>query len=212
MNISKVLLALSSVVLAASTAHAQLSVYGTVSVRRMTDIPFTQGTTTQTNGSFDPVGGAGGIFYDFKTYGPVRLGIDARGMITNSTQGAYTSFNAAGGHLSSGLGGVRASFHTPFVPLKPYVEGMVGVARTNFGTGYNSGLATGGVSNTTGVQSSTHLEYDALAGLDISILPIVDFRLVELGYGAVEANSHTYPVGTISTGLVFHLPFGLGKF
>ncbi|WP_263381906.1 hypothetical protein [Granulicella arctica] len=211
MNITKILLSLTSAVLAATTAHAQIAAYGTVSVRRMTDIPYTQGTTTSTNGSFDPVGGGGGVYYDYKTYGPVRLGFDVRGSITNSTKGAYTNFNAAGGHISNGLAGVRGSFHTPFLPLKPYVEGMVGVARTNFGTGFNSGLATSGVSNTTGIQSTTHLEYDGFAGLDIAILPVVDFRLVELGYGAIQGTGHTYPVGTISTGLVFHLPFGLGK-
>ncbi|NYF79148.1 hypothetical protein [Granulicella arctica] len=211
MNISKLALALTSVLFAASTASAQLSAYGTVTVRRMTDIPYTQGSTTNTNGSIDPVGGTGGIFYDFRNVGPVRLGVDARGSIVNSTQGAYSAYNAGGGHIRSGLAGIRATFHTPFVPLKPYVQGSVGVASTNFGTQYNSSLATSGVSSTTGVQYSTHLEYDAFAGLDISILPVLDFRVVELGYGAVEGNSHTYPLGTISTGIVFHLPFGLGK-
>jgi len=211
MNISKLLLALTSAVLAVSTAHAQLSVYGTVTVRRMTDIPYTQGTTSHTDGSFDPVGGTGGVFYDFKTVGPVRLGIDARGSIVNSTQGAYTAYNAGGGHIGSGLGGIRATFHTPFLPLKPYVQGSVGVARTNFGTEFNTGLATSGVSNTTGVQISSHLEYDGFAGLDLAILPMFDFRVVELGYGAVQGNSHTYPVQSLSTGIVFHLPFGGGK-
>ncbi len=211
MNISKLLLALTSAVLAASTAHAQIAAYGTVTVRRMTDIPYTQGTTTSTNGSFDPVGGTGGIFYDFKTYGPVRLGVDVRGSITNSTQSAYTSYNAGGGHIASALGGVRGSFHTPIISLKPYVEGMIGVARTNFGTQYTTGLATGGITKTTGIQLTSNLEYDAFAGVDYSILPFLDFRVVELGYGAVQGNSHTYPVQSLSSGLVFHLPFGLGK-
>ena len=211
MNTLKLLLALTFVVSTVPSAFAQLSVYGTVTVRRMTDIPFTQGTTTSTNGSFDPVGGTVGISYDFRTVGPVRLGVDARGILTNSSQGAYTSYNAAGGHLDSGLGGIKATFHTRFIPLRPYVEGMAGVARTNFGTGYNNGLSNAGVTNQTGVQLTSHLEYDAFAGLDISIIPLVDFRLVEVGYGAVEGNSHTYPVGSISTGVVFHLPFGLGK-
>ncbi len=211
MNISKLLLALTSVWLTAPLAHAQLAVYGTVAVRRMTDIPYTQGTTNYTNGSFDPVGGTGGVFYDFRNVGPVRLGIDARGTIVNSKQGAYTAYNGGGGHIGSGLAGVRATFHTPFLPLKPYVEGMLGAAQTNFGTQYNNSLTSSGISNQNGVQYTTNFEYDAFAGLDITILPVLDFRVVELGYGAIEGNSHTYPVGSISTGIVFHLPFGLGK-
>ena len=207
MNISKLALSLAPVLLSASAAYAQLSAYGTVTVRRMTDIPYTEGSTAATNGSFDPVGGTGGVFYDFKTVGPVRLGIDARGSIVNSTQSAYPSANAGGGHIASGLGGLRASFHTPFVPIKPYVQGSIGVARTNFGTQYNTGLATGGISNTTGIQLTTHLEYDAFAGVDLTIFPLLDFRVVELGYGAVQGTGHTYPVGTISTGIVFHIPF-----
>ncbi len=211
MNISKLALAVTSVLFAAGTAHAQLSAYGMVTVRRMTNIPYTQGTTTSTNGSIEPVGGTGGVTYNFRTVGPVRLGVDARGSITSSTKAAYTSFVAAGGHIDSGLAGLRATFHTPFLPIKPYVQGSVGVARTNFGTQYNSGLATSGVTSQTGVQLTTHLEYDAFAGVDIAILPIMDFRLIELGYGAIQGDSHTYPVQSLSTGVVFHLPFGLGK-
>lgn len=211
MNISKLALALTSVLFAATTASAQLAVYGTVTVRRMTDIPYTQGTTNFTNGSFDPVGGTGGVFYDLRKVGPVRLGIDARGSIVNSSQGAYTAFNAGGGHIASGLGGVRASFHTPLLSLKPYVQGSVGVARTNFGTQYNDSLATGSISKGTGIQLTSHLEYDVFAGVDYAILPMLDFRVVELGYGAIQGPSHTYPVQSLSTGVVFHLPFGFGK-
>jgi hypothetical protein len=211
MNISKLTLALASLFFAATTASAQLAVYGTVTVRRMYNIPYTQGTTSYTNGSFDPIGGTGGIFYDLRTIGPVRLGIDARGTIVNSNQSAYTSYNAGGGHIGSGLGGVRASFHVPLFSLKPYVQGSVGVARTNFGTQYNTTLATGSLSSTTGIQLTNHLEYDVFAGVDYAILPILDFRVVELGYGAVQGPSHTYPVQSLSSGIVFHLPFGLPK-
>lgn len=214
MNISKLLLvptlALTFALFAIAPAAAQLSAYGTVSVRRMTNIPYTQGSVSHTDGHINPVGGTGGLFYDFRTIGPVRLGVDVRGSITNSTQSAYKNFVAAGGHLSSGLGGIRGSFHTPVLRLKPYVEGMVGVARTNFGTDYNQSLVTDGLTKDTGLQISSHLEYDAFAGVDYSIIPLVDFRL-ELGYGAVQGHSHTYPVQSGSVGLVFHLPFGPGR-
>ncbi len=207
MIIKKLALSLVPALLIASFAHAQLAAYGTVTVRRMTDIPYTVGSTSATNGSFDPVGGMGGVSYDFKPDGPVRLGIDARGSIVNSTQGAYPNANAGGGHIASGLGGLRASFHTPFIPVKPYVQGSAGVARTNFGTQYNTGLASGSISNSTGVLLTTHLEYDLFAGVDLAVFPLIDFKVVELGYGAVQGTGHTYPVGTISTGIVIHIPF-----
>jgi hypothetical protein len=207
MNITKLFLALTSGLLAVSTAHAQLSAYGTVTVRRMTDIPYTQGTTNYTNGNINPVGGTVGAFYDFRNFGPVRLGVDGRGSIANSTQSAYPNFEAAGGHLNSGLGGVRATFHTPLIPLKPYVEGMVGVARTNFGTDYNQSLVgSTGLTKDTGLQITSHLEYDVFAGVDYAVLPLIDLR-IELGYGGVEGHSHTYPVQTGSAGIVFHIPF-----
>jgi hypothetical protein len=207
MTISKLFLALTSALLAVSTAHAQFGVYGTVSVRRMTDIPYTQGNTNYTNGAINPVGGTGGIYYNFRTLGPVRLGADIRGSVTDSTQSAYKNANGGGGHLSSGLGGLRVAFHTPLIALKPYVEGMAGVARTNFGTDFTQTLLTGNLTPQSGVQISSHLEYDAFAGVDYTVLPIMDFR-VELGYGAVQGPSHTFPVQSLSTGLVFHLPFG----
>lgn len=202
----KFALVLASALLGASAAHAQLAAYGTVSVRQMIDIPYTQGTISNTNGSFAAIGGTGGVYYDWRTFGPVRLGADVRGSISNSTKGAYNA-TAAGGHLSSILGGVRASFHVPLIPLKPYIQGSTGLARTNFGTDYNSSLATSGVSNTTGIQLSNHVEYDVFAGADLAILPLVDFRVVELGYGAVQGHSHTYPVESISSGIVIHFPF-----
>ncbi len=206
----KFALTFASAVLAVTTvlpsASAQLAAYGTVSVRRMTSIPYTQGSTSYTNGSFDPVGGTFGAYYDWRTFGPVRLGVDARGSIANSTKGAYTA-TAAGGHLASVLGGMRASFHVPLIPLKPYVQGSAGLARTNFGTDYNTGLASSGVSNSTGIQLSNHVEYDVFAGADLSILPFIDFRVVELGYGAVQGHAHTYPVESLSSGIVIHFPF-----
>lgn len=211
MKISKLALALLPVCFAASTAYAQLGVYGTVSVRRMTDIPYTQGNTSYTNGTVNPIGGTGGIFYDFKTFGIVRLGVEGRGVIANSTQSAYPGYNAGGTHLSSGLGGVHLQFHTPFIPVKPYVSGMAGVARTNFGTNYNTSLATGPISGATSIPITTHPEWDIFAGVDYTILPVLDFRVVELGYGSTFGNSHTYPIESISTGIVFHLPLGLGK-
>jgi hypothetical protein len=207
MKISNLALVLFSSSLVCSTARAQLAIYGTVTVREMTGIHYTQGTTTATNGSFDPIGGMFGAYYDLRSAGPVRLGVDLRGILASSTKGAYVSANAGGGKLSSGLGGVRASFHTPLVGLQPYVSGMVGVARTNFGTDYNTGLATSSISNTTGVTISTHLEYDVFAGLDYAILPLVDFRVVELGYGGVQGHTGTNPVGSVSSGIVIHIPF-----
>jgi len=41
------------------------------------------------------------------------------------------------------------------------------------------------------------------------VLPIMDFRVVEFGYGGLDpfgTYSHNYPVKQVSSGFVFHLP------
>ncbi|HEY0264789.1 MAG TPA: hypothetical protein VGC07_09720 [Granulicella sp.] len=218
MNIRKLLLALASAVFAVSTAHAQIGAFGTVTVHHMYNVPYQEGNQTFTNGNYNPVGATGGIFYDWRSFGLVRLGGEIRGSITNSTQSAYPNYNGGGGHLGEGLGGVRLSFHAPILKIRPYVSGMVGVARTNFGVAYNNVLATtpGGISKDTGVQITTHFAYNVFAGVDYQLIPIMDWRVVELGWGGVQGKQfnnptatgpdHMFPVGSISTGVVFHFP------
>ncbi len=213
----KAVLFLAAAIATTTIAHAQLGVYGTVSVNRLSgqqSSPFAplnadpsscQGTDApncKVNDSVDPLGGGVGVYYDFKTFGPIRLGADLRGTITNSKQGAYTFSRSTGTRIYSTLGGIRASFRTPLPIIKPYIQGSVGLGRSDYGLF---------VPDSTGKPTShNNLQYECFAGVDLKLLPIMDFRVVEVGYGALNSfgtGSHTYPIGTISTGVVFHLPF-----
>jgi hypothetical protein len=199
MILRKAVLLLAAAVATTTIAHAQLGVYGTVTVNHLSGIQGSPYATGLVNNSINPVGGTFGAYYDFMKLGPVRLGADLRGTITDGKQGAYTNSRGGGTRIYSGLGGVRASFHTPIPILKPYIQGSVGIGRSDYG------LFTNGV-----VVVHSNLEYEGFAGVDLKIFPALDFRVVELGYGGLSSfgtNGHTYPLGTLSSGIVFHLPF-----
>jgi len=181
----------------AASAHAQLAAYGMVTVARLTGIagspnaaPFAAGSL---NDNVNPIGGTFGVYYDFKTLGPFRLGIDARGSIMKTERGAEKSSNGGGTRINSGLGGVRGSFHTPVKFIEGYVQASAGIARTNYGLLLPSQLQSG-------------FEYHAFAGLQLHVTPYADFRAFEVGYGGIDGGGHNYPLKSISTGVVFHFP------
>jgi hypothetical protein len=191
----------------ASSAHAQFGAYGMFTVDRLSNIassPLPASPTTGPNARLntaDPLGGTGGVYYDFLKLGPVRLGADVRGSILTTKRGANVSFNGNGTRIYSVLGGVRAAFHTPKPYLKPYIQGSVGLGRSDYG-----------LSNTTASGQDiiyNNFEYMGLAGLDIKLLPIMDWRVAEFGYGGLNpfgTFSHNYPIKQVSMGFVFHLP------
>jgi hypothetical protein len=209
----KAVLFLAAAIATTTIAHAQFGVYGTVTVNRLSgqqSSPLAPANadpagcmglfapTCQVNNSVDPIGGGGGVYYDFKTIGPVRLGADVRGTITNGNQGADTFYRGQGTRIGSVLGGVRAVFHTPVQIIKPYIQVSVGLGRSDYG-----------LSSTPPVVVHNNLQYEGFAGVDLKLLPVMDFRVVELGLGALSSfgtSGHTYPIGTISSGVVFHLP------
>lgn len=208
MSFRKAVLFVAAVAVAATTsAHAQVGVYGMFTVDRLSNIassplpaPTTTGPNARTN-TADPLGGTGGIYYDFMKLGPVRLGADLRGSILTTKRGANVSFNDTGTRLYSALGGIRGVFHTPLAPLKPYIQVSAGLGRSDYG-----------LSNTTTtghVVLYNNFEYEGLAGLDIKLLPIMDWRVAEFGYGGLNpfgTYSHNYPIKQVSMGFVFHLP------
>ena len=191
-----------------SAAHAQGGVYATFTVERLSGIqssPILPAGVAY-NDSVNPLGFTGGAFFDFKTLGPVRLGLDVRGSSINTLRGAQVSSNGAGTHIFSGLGGVRLSFHTPIKYIHPYVEGAAGIGRSNYGVLNNTTLNT---YVTPGVQTVSNLEYHGYAGVDVPFAPFADWRMFEVGYGALNSfgnAAHTYPIMSISSGIVFHLP------
>ena len=218
MNLRKAVLFLAAAAvatLAQPAAHAQAAVYGTFTVNQLSniknspDITYCVPPATTScasigtyNNSVVTLGGTLGAYYDFLSLGPVKLGVDARGMLSTARRGAEASSNGKGARLYSGLGGVRAVFKTRWTPIRPYVEGSAGFAKSDYGIGNTDAAGHDKLYN--------NFQYMGYAGVDIKLLPVMDFRLVEFGYGGLNplgTNGHNYPVKTVSTGLVFHLPF-----
>jgi hypothetical protein len=111
----------------------------------------------------------------------LNVGVDLRGSSTRSS----------GDSFSSGAIGPRVGLNLHVIPLHPYVEATAGLGS----------LALRGSS------SVTRFQYQVLGGLDITVLPRLDWRLVEYSYGGFSApNSVTYHPKTFTTGIVFRLP------
>jgi hypothetical protein len=204
MNLRKALLLLAVATIATTTAQAQLGVYGTFTATRLTNLKSSPEVTNPSavNNDVSPLGGTGGVYYDFLKLGPIKLGADLRGSIVTTKRGAFANANGGGARINSALFGVRAVFHAPLFHsmLRPYVQGSFGLGNSNYGLLYGNN----------GVVLHNNFEYMGYAGVDIPILPIMDFRLVELGAGGLNpfgTNSHNYPLQSVSTGVVFHLPF-----
>jgi hypothetical protein len=89
-------------------------------------------------------------------------------------------------HYYTGAIGPRIGFKAPILPFRPYVEGLVGVGNVQ-----NHGA------------SNTKFNYQVLAGLDMTILPRVDWRVVEFDYSAVPGQSVNAKIFT--TGLVLRI-------
>jgi hypothetical protein len=209
MILRKAVLILAAVaVVSTASAHAQFGVYGMFTADNLSNIASSPQPTTPTDlantrsNSVNPIGGTGGVYYDFMKLGPMRLGADVRGSILTTKRGAYVNFNGGGARIYSVLGGVRGSFHTKYAPLKPYLQLSAGLGRSDYG------LFTQGSTNGQVVIHS-NFQYEGLAGLDLKLLPIMDWRVIELGYGGLDpfgTYSHNYPIKQIGMGFVFHLP------
>lgn len=210
----KVVLFLAAVAITTTvSAHAQLGVYGEFTVNRLSNIvssplplaPNSTGSAYARKDTVDPLGGTGGVYYDFLKLGPVKLGADLRGSILNTKRGAYVNFNGPGARIYSVLGGVRASFQTPVKSLKPYIQGSVGLGRSDYGLYVGRPASDQPLPNVI----YSNFEYEGLAGLDIKLLPVMDWRVAEFGYGGLNpfgTYSHNYPIKQVSMGFVFHLP------
>ena len=214
MMLRKAVLFLAAVFVATTvSAKAQIGVYGMFTVDRLSNIassplplpPNATGPAFARANTVDPVGGTGGVYYDFMKLGPVKLGADLRGSIMTTKRGAYLNFNGPGAHIYSVLGGVRGSFQTPVKSLKPYVQISAGLGRSDYGLYSSLPASNQRVPNVI----YSNFEYEGLAGLDIKLLPIMDWRVAEFGYGGLDpfgTFSHNYPIKQVSMGFVFHLP------
>lgn len=90
-------------------------------------------------------------------------------------------------HYYTGAAGPRISFKAPILPFRPYVEGLVGVGNVQ----------------TDGRNSNNHFNYQVLGGLDMTVFPRLDWRVVEFDYSAVSGQSVN--AKTLTTGLVLRI-------
>jgi hypothetical protein len=112
----------------------------------------------------------------------VHLGADLRGSVLGISQTTT---------LYSGLIGPRVSLHPHVLPFMPYLEGLGGVGYYDFGSGQDT---------------STKFEYQFLAGVDFTVFPRVDWRVIEFSYGGLSVFNGDLHPKTLSTGLVLRLP------
>lgn len=125
-------------------------------------------------------GPAIGAYFDRGTF--INYGVDFRG--TFLSDGNNTQFD-------SGMAGLRVAVKPHLIPLNPYGELLGGIAHEN--SVVNSAKNT-----------HTNLGYEVAVGLELTVLPHIDWRVVEYSYSAME----TSPIRpkSLSMGLVFRIP------
>ncbi|HEY0786619.1 MAG TPA: hypothetical protein VGD62_12170 [Acidobacteriaceae bacterium] len=151
-------------------AQAQIGIYGEFSAAdfNLPNTDWQYGTTF-------------GLYYDRWKVPFLALGVDGRGSVIGS----------GSDRIISGLAGPRLELKPPVLPLKPFVEALVGAGRADVGEG-------GAYSST------TRLEYQFLGGADATIFPRVDWRIVEFSYRGFSGAS--FNPKSLSTGIVLRLP------
>jgi hypothetical protein len=215
MRLSKVF-ALVVCALSVNAVHAQVGVYFLATGQHMSSINYTDTLSTTTpqatgSGHISPLGFTGGAYYDFHTFGPIRVGADLRGGITSSQKSALGVENAAGGHVGTVMGGARGSIATHIGPVKvdPYLQVSFGLMQTNYGV--YTPVANAGTSRLSNFGMTGFL------GADFHVAPVASIRF-EGGTGAVIAgsrpsnlsgqrysvNSGAIPLQSFSIGVVFH--------
>ena len=193
------------------TANAQLGIYATATGNWFGGVtcPSFAAPCADTGGRVKPFGSNFGAYYDFRSYGPVRLGVDARGAIESSNKRADSSAGGPGIVKNyEALGGIRASFHTPIHWLRPYAEIAGGYGRNNA-----SGLYTNTISvnnnvtppltqSTVSYNPSLFADYGLLkgfVGVDVPLLPYLSIRAIELGEGEAIGSAPTLQTTTVTT-------------
>jgi hypothetical protein len=163
----------------AVSAQAQIAAYGKLDLVHYSD--------NLTNNAPTFYGGGLGIYDDFIHLGPLRAGLDLRGDLAKSSDYDYRS----------AMVGARVAVKAPILPYRPYVQGSVGAGGTkskNTAVGINA-------------QYQGRLTWEVFGGVDFALLPHIDFRVVEVGFGKQSsATGVNYSGGpslvSVSSGLV----------
>jgi hypothetical protein len=162
-------------------AEAQTGLYlqGTASLLQFQNTPFMYGAT---------FGG-----FRMKNAGPVSLGGDFRGGVTESHNG--TSAPLTDEALDFGLLGVRVAASPRMLPLsiKPYAEAMIGFGYWRGGSSVQR-------------QDKNHMLIQFIGGVDVPVSKHFDWRVAEFTFGRAGAQPGSIHPITVSTGIVVRLP------
>jgi hypothetical protein len=148
----------------ARAANAQTAIYGGFSAASMNSGPESVS-----------YGGLVGLYAQSGHY--AYFGGDFRGSFLSRNGFNYTTFAV----------GPRLAFKPPVLPIRPYIEGLVG------GTWYNNGRGT---------SSDSHVGYHVVAGVDWTLLPHLDWRVIDYDY---SGNTGPTTASVFSTGLALRL-------
>ncbi|HUZ97532.1 MAG TPA: hypothetical protein VMU57_21720 [Edaphobacter sp.] len=171
------------IALSSAAARAQVAIYGTFDATHLSD-----NSNHQATWFYGPSIGA---YYDFVHLGPLAAGVDLRG---NFLFGSHEKYR-------SGLVGLRLSAKPPILPIKPYAQFSIGAG----------GAKADGTANFPDTNYSTKFQYEVLGGVDLTVLPRIDLRVAEVGYGRMSGvnggtNAPASSLVTVGAGLVFRLP------
>lgn len=92
-----------------------------------------------------------------------------------------------------GFVGPRLQLRPRVIPLMPYVEGLVGAGNVHVGEGV-------------AVVDKTAIAYEGAVGVDWTIFPRLDWRVIEYAAGGFSSINASISPRTLSTGLVLRLP------
>jgi hypothetical protein len=126
-------------------------------------------------------GGGFGFYGDFIKVPFARVGGDFRYQFTRP---------ASNTTLTSILVGPRLDFRPKVIPLNPYAEVIFGSGHFTYGNN---------------APSTTQFDWRVLGGIDKTVLPRVDWRVIEVSYGQLNTYSGRLRPVTLSTGIVLRL-------
>jgi len=124
-----------------------------------------------------------GAYYDSHHFPVINFGLDARVSLIDSSNSTK---------VTSGLIGPRAVLHLPAIPIRPYAEVLGGVAQSQYGQGV-------------AYINSKDFAYGFAAGVDLHILPYLDWRVLDYTYTRLQDTESTGQK-SLTTGLVLRIP------
>ncbi len=186
--------------------HAQIGLYATVTGGRMSGIKCLdpQNVCASNDGSIRPYGTTFGGYYEFRSFGPARVGFDVRGSVLNTNKPAdlYQASTDNIRHYTA-LGGLRAGFNTPIKYIHPYAQVDGGFARTNAVGQYHT-VAAGLSPFNPALDYRNYGQVQGVAGIDVPLFSVLELRAIEFTGGEMFGPS-THSVVSLSAGVVIRL-------